>query len=111
MGNSALRQMDADEFLLWCLDQEDRYELVDGVPVKMGDGPKMMTGASRLHDRLVTNMIISLGPPFRGSRYFSTTADIAVRTKIRRVRRPDVTVTCGEPRDDVYEAEDPKMVI
>jgi hypothetical protein len=48
MANRAERQMDADEFLLWCLDQEDRYELVNGFPVKMGDGPQMMTGASRL---------------------------------------------------------------
>jgi Uma2 family endonuclease len=29
---------------------------------------------------------------------------------MKMIRRPDVTVSCGEPRDDVYEAEDPKMV-
>ena len=30
MANRAERLMDGDEFLLWCLDQEDRYELIDG---------------------------------------------------------------------------------
>ena len=46
--------MEGDEFLLWCLDQEDRYELVNGVPVKM------MAGASRAHDRVAVNLIASL---------------------------------------------------
>ena len=50
MANRGEKLMDADEFLVWCLDQDDRYELVNGVPVRMGDGPQMMTGASRLHD-------------------------------------------------------------
>ena len=29
-----------DEFLIWCLGQEERYKLIDGIPVEM------MTGAS-----------------------------------------------------------------
>ena len=51
--------MEGDEFLLWCLDQEDRYELVNGVPVKMIDA-RLMVGASRAHDRIVVNLIASL---------------------------------------------------
>jgi hypothetical protein len=37
MSDAVLRRMTADEFLDWSLDQEDKYELVDGEPVLMGD--------------------------------------------------------------------------
>jgi Uma2 family endonuclease len=105
MAGAALRLMEADEFLVWSLDQETRYELVEGVPVEM------MTGASGLHDLIVTNIIAALKSQLRGGPCRPTTADIAVRTRIRSVRRPDVTVTCDPPRGDVYEAIEPKLVV
>ena len=111
MGNKAERLMEADEFLLWCLDQEDKYELVNGIPVKMLDGPNMMTGASHLHDRVVVNVIVLLKAQLRGTRCTPATADIAVRTRGRGIRRPDITVTCDDPRSDRYESEDTKMVV
>ena len=44
MGEKAVKPMTAEEFFTWHEHQEDRYELVEGVPVKM------MTGASNYHD-------------------------------------------------------------
>lgn len=105
MAGAAPRLMETDEFLVWCLRREGRYELVEGVPIEM------ITGASGMHDRLVTNLIIALGNQLRGGSWRPTTADVAVRTKIRSLRRPDVTVTCDPPRPDVYEAREPRMVI
>ena len=35
----------------------------------------------------------------------------ATRTKIKAIRRPDVTVTCSPPRPDSYEAEDPRLIV
>ncbi len=105
MAAAAHKSMEADEFLAWQLRQEGRYELVDGIPLEM------MTGASGMHDRLVTNIIISLGNQLRGGPCRPTTADIAVRTRIRSLRRPDVTVTCDPPRGDVYEAQEPRMIV
>lgn len=105
MAGAALKLMEPDEFLLWCTRQEARYELVDGEPVEM------MAGDSGLHDRVVTNVIIALGTQLRSTPCRPTTADIAVRTRIRSFRRPDVTVTCDPPRGDVYEAQEPRMVI
>jgi Uma2 family endonuclease len=105
MASAAVKLMDVDEFLVWCLDQEARYELVDGIPLEM------MAGASRLHDLVVTNIIASLKAQLRGGPCHPTTADIAVRTRIRFVRRPDVTVTCDPPHGDVYEALEPRMVV
>jgi Uma2 family endonuclease len=105
MAESALKPMTPEEFFQWQLDQEERYELVDGFPVKKE------TGASERHDRLVVNITVSLGTQLRGTRCRPITPDVAVRTRIKGVRRPDITVACGEPRDDSYEAQEPKMVI
>ena len=44
MANVACQPMSVEEFLVWQLAQEDRYELVEGIPVKM------MAGASNFHD-------------------------------------------------------------
>ena len=110
MGTAAKKLMSAEEFLAWQLTQEDRYELVDGVPVLMRS-LEMMTGASGVHDRIVTNVIALLHGQLRGSRCRPTTADISLRTRIRSFRRPDVTVTCDPPQGDIYEALEPRMVV
>lgn len=104
MADTAQKLLSPDEFLLWQLDKDDPYELVGGVPLKM------MTGASEYHDLIVINIIATLHAQLRGSRCRPTTDDIAVKTKLRSVRRPDVTVTCTDPRPDVYDARDPRMV-
>lgn len=101
----AEKTMTVEEFYDWQQRQDDRYELVEGVPVKM------MTGASNYHDVIVVNIVASLHGQLRGSRCRATTPDTAVRTKIRSIRRPDVTVTCDEPRPDAYEAGAPKLVV
>lgn len=105
MAVAALNLMDADEFFAWSSRQEARYELVDGIPLEM------MSGASRVHDKMVINLIRSLSNQLRGTPCGPTTADTALRTRIRGVRRPDVMVTCDPPRSDVYEALQPRMVV
>ena len=62
MAEAASRLMTPEEFFQRQIGQEDLYELVDGVPVKM----KMMTGAGAQHDLVVVNVIISLGNQLRG---------------------------------------------
>jgi Uma2 family endonuclease len=112
--------MTVDEFLIWCLDQEGRWELEDGVPVRIDeqhtetiDGVvvKMMTGARTMHDRIVVNVIIALGLQLRGTRCSPTTADVGLRTKRRSLRRPDVMVMYDAPRSDVYETADAKLAV
>lgn len=90
MGEAAKREMTPEEFLLWCLDQEDRYELVDGFPVKAAD-------VDAYHDTVVVNVLACLGSQLRGTRCRVTTAAIALRTKPNFVRRPDAIVTCDTP--------------
>jgi len=105
MTQTARKLMTQDEFLLWCLDQEARYELVEGVPVEM------MTGASNRHDQVIINLIIALGVQLRGTPCRPATADIAVKTRRNSIRRPDVTVTCDPPLPDTYDAEKARMMV
>ena len=105
MANVAYQPMSVEEFLVWQLDQEDRYELVDGLPVKM------MSGASNYHDVIAVNVILSLGNQLRGTPCRVATADTAVRTRIRSARRADATVTCEPPMPDSYEAAAPRLVV
>ena len=84
MASAAVKLMTADEFLLWQQNKDARYELVDGIPIEM------MTGASEVHDRVVINLIMPLGRQLRGTRCRPTTADVALKTKGRGVRRPKV---------------------
>lgn len=111
MADAAVKRMTVEEFFRWQQCQEERYELVDGVPVPMRDPTTMMTGASALHDRITSNVLIALGNQLRGSPCWPATADLALRTRIRSLRRADVMVTCDPPRPDVYEAQDPRMVV
>lgn len=97
--------MTVEQFLRWQLSQEDRFELVDGFPVKM------MTGASNFHDRITTNIIMVLGNQLRGGPCWVASPDTATRTRIRGLRRPDATVTCSPPRPDTYEADDPRLIV
>ncbi len=106
MAEAKIKDMTADEFLIWNLSQDQRYELVDGVPAPL----RAMTGASNVHDQIVVNIIAALHPQLRGTGCRPTTADTAVRTAIEKVRRPDVTIECAPPESKTYEAHNPVAV-
>jgi Uma2 family endonuclease len=104
VAERALKTMSVEEFLVWQVDHEDRYELVDGFPIKM------MSGASDFHDGVVTNVIAALRQQLRGKPCNVGTADLAIRTRIKSIRRSDVVVNCA-PRKGVYEAEQPRLIM
>lgn len=108
MADPAYRRMTPEEFFVWERDRDGLYELVDGVPVPH---VKMMTGASAQHDRATVNIIVSLGTQLRGSGCRPTTDDVALRTSISTVRRPDVTVECADLVRDTYENREPRLVV
>lgn len=108
MADPAIHRMSVEAFFAWQLAQEGLYELVDGVPVPH---VKMMTGASAQHDRVTVNVIATLHAQLRGSGCRPTTDDIALRTSIATIRRPDITVECGELVRDTYENRSPRLVV
>lgn len=98
--------MTVEEFLQWNLTQDERYELVDGVPVPL----RAMAGAKGEHDVIVVNLIRELSTRLRGSRCGIRTADTALRTTIKNVRRPDVTIDCAPLERGSLEAKNPIAV-
>ena len=57
MAEPRRQRMTPGEFLEWQGRQDRNYELADGVPVLP---LKAMTGATRRHDRVVTNTLFAL---------------------------------------------------
>ncbi|WP_245930712.1 Uma2 family endonuclease [Methylobacterium radiodurans] len=81
---------------------------MDGVPVPH---VKMMTGAGAPHDRVTVNIIATLHAQLRGSGCRPTTDDIALRTGIATLRRPDVTVECTDLVRDTHERRSLRLVV
>lgn len=108
MAEPQLRRMTPEEFFAWQGQQDKLYELVDGLPVLP---LKMMTGATRAHDRVVVNIIRELSTQLRRTPCRPTTDDLAVRIPAGNVRRPDVTVECGEGENRDMAVTEPRVII
>jgi len=105
MAPHALKRMTPEEFYRWPGEEGVRYELVDGFPLKA------MTGASRRHDRIVVNALTTLNARLRGSPCRPSTDDIAIAALNGNIRRPDLSVDCGELPDTAFEATSPRLVV
>jgi len=94
------------EFLEWQRHQEQRYELVDGVP-------RAMTGARFRHDRGLVNAFGTLLDALEAidSPCRPFTADIAVRVPTGDLRRPDVAVYCPLFDEDAMVSNRPRLVV
>lgn len=105
MSQPLAQPMSVDAFFAWQERQDVRYELVDGLPLRM------MAGAKNRHDDIVTNVLLALGNRLRGGKCRPFTGDGAVETYPGRIRRPDVGIDCGRRDPDGYRAADPKVVV
>ena len=108
MAQTAQKPMTIDEFLDWQSLQDKNYELVDGIPVLP---LKSMTGATQRHDRIVVNFLRELSNQLRRGPCRPSTDDIALVTRGRSIRRPDVTVQCGEADPKGLVAVSPYLVV
>ena len=105
-----LPTMSDQEFLDWHEEQEERYELHDGVVVKLMKS-EMMAGAKRTHNLVVVNLTDALRNRLRGTSCIPFTSDMAVRLNSGRIFYPDVVVDCGEGAPDDQAAADPRVVV
>jgi Uma2 family endonuclease len=105
MTESAPRRWTVDEFFAWQERQPERYELVDGFPVRM------MAGAKNVHDDIVVNVLAELRNRLRGSGCRPFTGDGSVETKPGQVRRPDIGVDCGRRDPNATKAASPRLVV
>ena len=94
-----------DGFFAWQEKQQDRYELVDGHPLRM------MAGASNAHNRVVLNIQGQLYNQLRDSHCQPFNGDGSVQTKPGQIRRPDIGIECGPFVPDGYTASEPRVVV
>ena len=94
MTDAAPRRWTVEEFFAWQEGQSERYELVDGFPMRM------MAGAKNVHDDIVVNVLAELRNQLRGGGCRPFTSDGSVETKPGQIRRPDVGVDCGRGDPD-----------
>lgn len=106
LADALRRDMTVEEFLAWNLNQEPRYELVDGVPVPL----RAMAGVTDEHDTIAVNLVALVRAQLRGTGCRVKTPDTALRTAIRRVRRPDATIECSAVEKGSLEARNPVAV-
>lgn len=104
MSHAVRDRLTEAQFFAWLALQETRHELVDGQP-------RAMVGATRRHDRIVTNTIAALHVRLRGGRCVVNSADTAIRIPNGNIRYPDVSVDCGRFLDRDRAADAPALVV
>jgi Uma2 family endonuclease len=90
---------DPDAFLRWLERQDRKYELVDGDLI-------MMTGVSRRHARVASNLLFALRTRLGSTAYDIFTAEFGVKTR-RGVRYPDIVIEAIGPHNNRLAAEEP----
>jgi Uma2 family endonuclease len=105
MHDKAERPMTPEEFYAWQEPMDEKYELVDGYPVKM------TPAETRRHDQIVVNIIAEIESQLHGSDCHGFTSAITIATRPETRRRADVGVDCGPYRDEDYAASNPKLVV
>ena len=104
MADPARQAWTIAQFFEWQARQTERYELVNGVPVRM------MAGARNVHDDIVVNLLAELRGQLRGSGCRPFTGDGSVETLPGQIRRPEAGADCGERDPDDMKAALPRMV-
>lgn len=105
MTEAAPRRWTAEEFFAWQEKQPERYELVDGFPIRM------MAGAKNVHDDILVNVLAELRNQLRNGRCRPFTSDGSIETKPGQIRRPDVGVDCGRRDPNATKAASPRVVV
>ncbi|MEE2951531.1 MAG: Uma2 family endonuclease [Pseudomonadota bacterium] len=104
MSAADMRPWSLGDFFAWQERQEELYELVDGLPVRM------TTCASKRHDQAIGNSLTALRSRLKGRpcRPFTTAA--AIETISGQIRRADIGVECGAADHSFHLVAEPKVV-
>ena len=105
MGIPEHERQSAEAFLDWVEKQSERFELVEGVPIRL------MAGARQSHNVATSNILVALAPSAKAMGSRTTSSDTAVRTGPSGVRYPDVVVDCGPPDPSAKAATRPTVVV
>ena len=93
-----------EEYLRFEAAAETKHEYVAGEVYAM-------SGVTRRHARIVTNLVVRLGTAARGGPCEVIAVDVKLRPAADRIYYPDVMVLCTPGRDDDLVLDDPCLVI
>jgi Uma2 family endonuclease len=99
--------MSFEAYLSWEDAQDEKHELIDGVPVLKS--LRMMAGGTGRHALIASRLIAAMTSRLRGGPCAPYGSDLKVRTA-RSVRYPDVTVDCSKDTAQATWAQDPRLV-
>lgn len=88
-----VRAMTIEEFLDFAESSEERYEYIDGEPIKM-------TGGKLNHFAIGMNVAMSLGRLLADNDCQVLGSGMLIRVGETRLVAPDVSVVCGEPETE-----------
>lgn len=98
-------ELGIEEFLAWVGHQDGRYELAEGVPVRL------MAGAKQSHNVVVGNMADAMRAAAKAAGCRTTSSDTAVVTGAKSIRYPDIVVDCGPADPDALAALWPTILV
>jgi len=101
-------RMSLDDFLVWEAKQDEKWELVDGVPIQRRT--RMMAGGTGAHARIASNIIRAVGNRLPAGPCVPYGSDLKVVSPTGASRYPDVTVDCGPYTRETRAAVDPRVV-
>jgi Uma2 family endonuclease len=101
--------MSIDEYLAWEAQQEEKHELIDGLPVRRR--LRMMAGGTVRHALIAMNIGAWLRPRLRSRRCAPYGSDLKVLSPTGAFRYPDVTVDCSPKTGRATFAQDPRVVM
>lgn len=84
--------------------RDTKHEYLDGAIYAMA-------GASKNHQRIITNMVIAFGQHLRNTPCDTFASDIKVRIGDLAFFYPDVIVACQDDGDDSYYTEQPAIIV
>ncbi|AWN52061.1 Uma2 family endonuclease [Methylobacterium sp. 17Sr1-1] len=105
MSEPAPRHWSVQEFFAWQERQDERYELVGGVPVRL------RLSARNVHDDIVVNLVVEFRTRLRGTPCRPFTGDGSVETLPGQIRRPDLGVDRGARDPNGLTAAEPRLVV
>lgn len=102
------QNMTLAEFLVWEASQPEKWEFVDGAPLRRRS--RMMAGGTVNHGLVAMNIMAGLKPRLRGGPCAPLTSDVRVESPRGTTRYPDVTVDCGPRAPGQMAALEPRAI-
>lgn len=101
--------MTLEAFLEWEARQEEKHELIDGVPVRRWDA-RMMAGGTNSHAVIAANLVVALAQRLRGAPCRAVGSDLKTESPTGAARYPDVTVDRGPLVRNSLLASEPRAL-